>query len=165
MDYRTSSYGADGVIAHAKDELTYAGEKGKRIFIGVETIELPDEELLDFGGGPSFGLPEAQPAGRAVVLVPGKETAALYIISGTQWHVLRSRLAAAGWNPQSVLWWPVKKSTPVPSQKITFARQGLNRLHTVMSEAEEEFRTFGAFAGFAIHDYLGYRRLFAASRE
>jgi hypothetical protein len=70
MDYRTSAYGADGSIAHAAGELAYASQKGKQIFIGLETSHLPNEELLDFQGTPSAGFPRSTLADRVVVVAP-----------------------------------------------------------------------------------------------
>ena len=49
MDYRTVAYGADGVIEHGTNELKYADKKGKKVFIGLETVWLPDETIYDFG--------------------------------------------------------------------------------------------------------------------
>ena len=48
MDYRTQAYGADGTIAHAQNELRYAASVGKQVFLGLETVELPDETDLTF---------------------------------------------------------------------------------------------------------------------
>jgi hypothetical protein len=165
MDYRTSSYGADGLIAHAQDELSYALEKGKRVFVGVETTELPDEELLDFEGEPKLGLPQNAPDGYSVLVSPGPETATLWVISGSQWNAVRRVLTQSGRDMRSILWWPIKKITPVPSHRITFANLGIERLRRVTAEAEEEFRAYGSFAGFAIHDYIGYRRLLERSQD
>src|SRR5262249_12510570 len=64
MDYRTAAYGADGVIAMAQDELAYASKQGKSVFIGLETTELPDEELVTFGGAPSKDLVSKIPQSR-----------------------------------------------------------------------------------------------------
>jgi hypothetical protein len=158
MDYRTTSYGADGIIAHARDELAYAQEKGKSIFVGVETIELPNEILLDFEGEPAHGLPEIRPSGYGVILIPGSGKGTVLAISGDQLDIERRRLSAEKLNLRSVLWWQAK-ATLIPSTKLTFAKLGIGRLNRAIAQAEEEFREYASFAGFAIHDYLGYRRL------
>ncbi|MCK9555366.1 CIA30 family protein [bacterium] len=41
MDYRDFAYGADGMIAHAVDEIKYADQKGKKVYIGIETFRYP----------------------------------------------------------------------------------------------------------------------------
>ena len=68
MDYRTSAYGADGTIAQAVGELAYASQKGKQVFIGLETSEIPDEDLLEFQGEPAVGFPKSAPAGPLVFI-------------------------------------------------------------------------------------------------
>ena len=94
MDYRTAAYGADGVIAMAQDELAYASKQGKTVFVGLETTELPDEELIDFSGVPSSDLNRKVPNSRFVVLVPGKDAATLHLVSPSHWLGLRRELEA-----------------------------------------------------------------------
>jgi hypothetical protein len=159
MDYRTSAYGADGVIAHVQGELAYAMAEGKRIFVGLETRELPDEELLDFEGAPSRGVPVQIPSGLCILVVPGSPNARMYLVSPAQWDWVRSMLDSGGKDPQSLLWWSVGKATPIFSHRLTFSRLGGERLDQTMSETQEELLRLRSFAGFAIHDYLGYRRL------
>lgn len=36
MDYRNRADGGDGILAHAEDEMAYAGKTGKRVVIGLE---------------------------------------------------------------------------------------------------------------------------------
>ncbi len=55
MDYRTQAYGADGTIAHAQSELRYAAAAGKRVFVGLETVDLPDETDFTFSSEGSGG--------------------------------------------------------------------------------------------------------------
>jgi hypothetical protein len=159
MDYRTSAYGADGVIAQAQGELTYATEQGKRVFVGLETANLPDEELLDFEGSPSHGLPDSPPSSRCILVIPGSPQSTVYLVSAAQWDGMRKVLESTGRDPQSVIWWPVKKVTPVNSHRLTFAGLGIDRLDQTMAETQDELMRFPSFAGFAIHDYLGLRRL------
>ena len=159
MDYRTAAYGADGVIAMAQDELAYASKQGKTVFVGLETTELPDEELIEFGGVPSTDLNRKVPNSRFVVLVPGNNAATLHLVSPSHWLVLRSELEARGIDLVSLLWWPVRNTTLVPGHRLTFSSLGRDQMHQTMAEAQRELRHFSSFAGFAVHDYLGYRRL------
>jgi hypothetical protein len=59
----------------------------------------------------------------------------------------------------SLLWWPVQKTTFVPAHKLTFSSLGADRLHQNMAEAQNEVSGFSSFGVFALRDYLGYRQL------
>jgi hypothetical protein len=165
MDYRTVAYGADGVIAMAQDELAYAAKKGKPVLVGLETTELPDEELVDFGGSPSRGLARQAPGSRFVVLVSGESGATLYLVLPAEWPQLHAELQSQGVDVAALLWWPAQKTTLVPGRKLTFFNLGASSLRQTMAEAQTELRDFSSFAGFAIHDYLGYRRLRTSSLQ
>jgi hypothetical protein len=159
MDYRTAAYGADGVVAMAQDELAYASKQGKTVFVGLETTELPDEELIEFSGVPSRELNHKIPNSRFVVLVPGKDSAIFHLVSPSNWPVLRGELEARGIDPASLLWWSVRNTTVVPGHRLTFSSLGASQMHQTMVEARRELSHFSSFSGFAVHDYLGYRRL------
>ena len=159
MDYRTAAYGADGVIAMAEDELAYASKRGKPVLIALETTELPDEELIEFRGVPSRFIPEKLPDSRVVVLARSKGAANFFVVSPSQWPALHGDLEAGGLDSTSLIWWPIRNTTPVPGHKLTFYNLGADQMQQTMAEAQNEFRRFSSFAGFAIHDYLGYRRL------
>ncbi|TNE49395.1 MAG: hypothetical protein EP343_12010 [Deltaproteobacteria bacterium] len=80
MDYRTAVYGADGVIAHALGELSYASQQNKQILIGLETFPLPEEFLLQFRGKPRSTWPDVsgtKPPASFVFLLPPSEAAKL----------------------------------------------------------------------------------------
>ncbi len=73
MDYRTSVFGADGVLSHGMGELTCASRKNKQILIGLETLPLPKEFLFHFKGAAKKGWPDVSgthPARSFVFLVP-----------------------------------------------------------------------------------------------
>jgi len=159
MDYRTAAYGADGVIAMAQDELAYASEQGKTVFVGLETTELPDEELIDFGGVPSSDLNRKIPNTRFVLLVPGSNAASVHLVSPSNWLALRGELESRSIDLASLLWWPVRNTTLVPGHRLTFSSLGADQMRQTMTEAHSELARFSSFAGFAVHDYLGYRRL------
>lgn len=145
MDYRTQAYGADGVIAHGLGELQYATKKGKKVFIGLETVTLPDETLLEFGQGrgPSR-LHLKKLAGTKILL---------------QW-IPEDRGSET--KHDMVLF--QQKKTFVPSGKITFADRSIRDLNEIMKKAESEFQAYPSFYGFAIHYYQSYRKLFVKSR-
>jgi len=160
MDYRTAAYGADGVISMVQDELAYASNQGKTVFVGLETTELPDEELIEFSGIPSSDLSRKIPNTRFVLLVPGNIAAAsVHLVSPSHWLVLRGELESRSIDLASLLWWPVRNTTLVPGHRLTFSSLGADQMHQTMAEAHSELGRFSSFAGFAVHDYLGYRRL------
>jgi hypothetical protein len=165
MAYRTAAYGADSIAALADGELRYAASKGKRVFIGLETTALPDENLLEFDGEPGRGLPAAPPADRTVVIAPGSGSATAWVASRGEWDALRAVLdrGQSGRLVAPLLWWPVRRVVAVPATKLTFARLGATRLGEAMRQIEDQFPGRTSFAGFAIHDYLGYRALLANS--
>lgn len=140
MDYRTDAYGADGVIAHAIGELAYASAKGKKVFIGLETTDLPDETIIEFGKekGPS-GIRIKKTEGTKVLL---------------QWI---PDIAGAGTTGDYFLY--QQKKTSVPAEKLTFARKSIRELDEVMEKAEQEFRKYPGFYGFAVHYYRSYQAL------
>lgn len=49
MDYRNFAYGPDGTIAHGKDEVEYATKVRKKVYIGVETIEIEPKKITFYG--------------------------------------------------------------------------------------------------------------------
>lgn len=161
MAYRTSAYGADGVLALAQDEIEYAAQTGKKVFVGLETTDIPDEELVEFEGRAERGIPTPPPSGHCVVLLAGSSSAKLWLVAPKQWSGLLEELRPGSLRHQSLFWWPVRRTILVPAHKLTFATLGAGRLHETMEDALEELQRFPSFAGYAIHDYLGYRRLLA----
>jgi hypothetical protein len=149
MDYRTTAYGADGTIRHARGELDYAASVGKTLWIGLETFGLPDEDLLYIEGGPNQGpFPSA-----------GE-----YIVAETMGDSTRLTLetvpeSGAGAPPGT--WWQVSRRVPVPADKITFARLGVEALERTLEETMLEFAYSPALGGFAIHFDESLRRLLA----
>ncbi len=138
MDYRTSAYGADGVIAHADNELRYAEKVGKKVYIGLETVWLPDETIYEFGvkgRGSKVRIQELEGDQIRLDWIPaGEPTAAGGGI------VLHQR-----------------RVVEVPSTKITFDRKTPEDLETVLRQSERELRRFSSFYGFVIHSYESYR--------
>lgn len=152
MDYRTYAFGADGLLSLAKGELEYAAKKGKRLFVGLETTRLPDEDLVEFEGAPSLEPPETSTANRAVVISPDGAAAMIRLAGRSEWPMLSK-------TGGKLLWWPVARTVRVPGDKLSFAQPGISAMQQAMGEAEEDLAAYRSFAGFAIHDYLGYRSL------
>ena len=138
MDYRTVAYGADGVIAHAMDELRYADKMGKNVFIGLETVPLPDETIYEFaprGKGARALINKSGPGKAQITWIPaGKQ------VSNEEGIALHQT-----------------RIVPVSAGKITFDKKYPEDLMEVMEQAEGEFKQFSSFQGFIIHSYESYR--------
>ena len=154
MDYRTQAYGADGVIAQGTQELEYAAKQGKEVFLGLETVELPDETLLAFS-------PASQSGSRILIERIEGQKVRLHWIPDGQWervqrdHLFSSLLVVLGQT----------QTTFVPSGKLTFADKDLQDLEEVMRQTESELRRFPSFSGFTIHSYESYRPWLERQRE
>jgi hypothetical protein len=163
MDYRTSVFGADGIAAQAEGELAYAARSGKTVFIGLETVELPDEELIQFKGKPVQGIPDHVSAQQIIVLERASRGARVWLIPATRWddffRSARERTDAAKFQ-----WWLAAQSIAVPSSKLTFAYLGADKLQQAVNEAEEELLRWNSFTGFAFHDYIGLQSLLESSK-
>lgn len=146
MDYRTQAYGADGTIAHAYGELEYALGQGKKVFLGLETGELPDETDLVFG-------PASNSGSRILVRAIDRKRARLYWIPEGQWDKFQRELRLT----RDVVVLSQIRSTPVPAAKLTFAEQRRNDLEEVMKQTASELHRFPSLHGFAIHSYESYR--------
>jgi hypothetical protein len=163
MDYRTTPYGSDGTLRHGIGEIRYGKERGKSVFIALETHALPDEVLLDFRGPSEKKLPSS-PQGALVVLAPAGDSvvSALLPIFPTPSEASE---ALSVWLDQnridagSVRWWPLGRRAEVPASKITFAGQDPTHLNRVMDATAGEFGKYTSFAGFAIHHAESYRAL------
>lgn len=158
MDYRTKAQGEDGAAFQALNELLYAGRTGKRVFVGLETVPLNDETLFLFQGQPQRGLPPPA-VGHAAIIASAGDTLAMVLSPETraEFHTwAQTNNVPAG----NLLWWPIRRTSRIAASRISFAGGvGLAALQQTMEEAEAILRAIPSFAGFAIHDYQGYRIL------
>ncbi len=153
MDYRTQAYGADGVIAHAYSELQYAAKRNKKVFVGLETVELPDETILEFG---SYG------SGSQILLRNlNDKRVRFYWIPDGSWDRLKRDTQL----PQGGVILSQTHATPVPSTKLTFAKKRLKDLERVMQQTKSELQNFSSFSGFAIHSYESFRPWIERQKE
>ena len=153
MDYRTQAYGADGTIAHAQSELRYAADAGKKVFLGLETGDLPDETDFAFssqGSGASRVAVEQIDGGRARISWIPEEA----------WDRLdRGQRTTTG-----AVILRESRATDVPSDKLSFARYSGSELEAVMEQTALELQQFESLYGFAIHSYESYRPWLEARR-
>lgn len=146
MDYRTQAFGADGILVHAKGELQYASKKGKKVFIGLETLDLPDETIIEFEKG-------NDPPGIQIRKSEGTSITLRYIPAGISF------------GKDSTLYLSQKKKTFVSSKKLSFAKKSAEDLERVMESAKAELVQFPSFVGFAIHYFESYQRLRAKRKR
>ncbi|MDA2938490.1 hypothetical protein MYX75_09540 [Acidobacteria bacterium AH-259-A15] len=146
MDYRTQAYGADGVIAQGTQELRYAAKRGKEVFVGLETVELPDETILAFS-------PACTGSSRILVKAIDGKRLRLYWIPDGQWALLQNDSQLL----QGAILLSQTHATSVPSAKLTFAKKSLEDLKEVMQQTASELLYFPSFCGFALHSYESYR--------
>lgn len=140
MNYRTQAYGADGVIANALGELQYATEKGKKVFIGLETAELPDETILEFGR-------ESGPSRIHLIKQGGTKILLQWFPEGTDSET------------KSEIFFFQQTKIFVLAGKLTFAEKSKRDLYRIMEKAEPEFQRYPGFYGFAIHYYESFQTL------
>jgi hypothetical protein len=138
MDYRTVAYGADGVIEHGINELRYAAKKGKKVFIGLETVSLPDETIYDFG-------PKGEGSRLLIKTIDSQRIQITFIPKG---EIL---------DFQDALLLHQTRQVQVPSSKLTFDQKKIADLEEVMRLSEKELCRFSSFHGFVIHSYESYR--------
>ena len=153
MDYRTHAYGADGTIAHARSELRYAADVGKRVFLGLETVELPDETDFAFSSEGSGGA-------RIVVEKIDGERARISLIGEEAWE----RLGGRPNTTTGAVTLRASRVTSVPSDKLSFAGYSSGDLEVVIEQTALELQQFESFYGFAIHSYESFRPWLEGSR-
>ncbi len=142
MDYRTRAYGADGTISQAENEIKYAAEKGKKVFVGLETVTLPDETLLDFSGSQG-------PTRIRLRQIEGTRVLLEWISDGP----LEGSLKA---DPTSRELFQINR-IQVPSSRITFQEKTYQDFEVVIEKTSCEFSRYPSFYGIAIHSYESFR--------
>jgi len=138
MDYRTIAYGADGVIEHGINELRYATKKGKKVFIGLETVWLPNETIYSFS-------PQGSGSQALIKTISSNKILITFIPKGESV------------DPQGARLLHQTRQVHVPSSKLTFDQKKLTDLEEVMRHSEQELCQFPSFNGFVIHSYESYR--------
>jgi hypothetical protein len=138
MDYRTVAYGADGVIEHGTNELKYAAKKGKKVFIGLETVWLPDETIYSFS-------PKGSGNRVLIKAIDSKRVRISFIPKGES---VDSKGAFLFHQTHQV---------KVPSSKLTFNQKKPEDLEEVMRHSEQELCRYPSFNGFVIHSYESFR--------
>lgn len=158
MDYRTFAWGPDGAVAHALDDLHAAAAAGGKVFVGVETTPVADEDLFTFRGPPDHGFP-AGPGGSWIVLEPvGTAVARVWIVGNEPG---RRRLAERLAGHEDLVYWPAGRPVRVPGDKLSFHGLGAERMRAETDTLARTLSASPAFAGLAYHDYVGLEALLA----
>jgi len=158
MDYRTFAWGPDGGVVHALDDLHAAAAAGVRVFVGVETTPVADEDLFTFRGPPDRGFPVG-PGGSWIVLEPVDTATARVWIVGNEPG--RRRLAERLAGRDDLLYWPAGRPVRVPGDKLSFHGLGAERLRAETDTLAHALSASPAFVGLAYHDYVGLEALLA----
>ena len=158
MSYRTISSGTDGVVAHSLDEMTYAQQVGKTVFVGLETGPIADEQILTFRGRPQTGAIGSS-QGDHLVMIPSGDSLAFFLFAGNQAQDFQASLRSATLSHGRIYHWSTNSSTTVPGTKLSFAALGVPEFNRTMKETQLELGQFKSFGGFAIHHYTSFRRL------
>lgn len=138
MAYRTQAYGADGTITHSSDELRYANKMNKDVWVGLETVWLPDESMYEFspkGRGSKLLIETTVESKVRLIWVPAGED-----IGATQAVVLNQT-----------------RKIMVPASKLTFNDMSMEDFENVMLQTEDELQTFSSYQGLIIHSYESFR--------
>lgn len=155
MNYRARMDGDDGLLFQALNELRYSDAVGKKVFIGLETVSLPDETLFRFRGRPGSG-PIPSHVRDALIMTTKPDTMAILFGAGNR-NEFNALLRTKNIDPADLLWWPIDRSSFVPSSRTSFATGGgLVAVRRIMEEAGRVFRNFPSFGGFSLHDYKGF---------
>lgn len=148
MDYKTQLCGQGGILESAQNELRFAQKHNKKVVIGLETMDLPDEQLLLFKGPPR----RERPQGSSVVFYQTES------LADTVWQVqhlppstsetsLPPEIATA----QTRWYWPLTPYAQVKSEQLSFAKKGPEALTDVLQGAENTLGQDPAFGGIALH--------------
>ena len=154
MDYRTTVYGADGILTHARSELHYAARAGKKVYIALETHDLPDEHLFFFKGYPKKGFPKKKEASYIFYMLPHSSThREMVFLSFSQLPLWKTYIASRKISPDSLLYWTTNQKVFVPATKLSYARLGNTYFQRSLKRAHQALIKFPAFVGFALHHY------------
>lgn len=160
MDYRTAALGPNGAVVHAQGELELGEKAGVDVYVGVETVDLPDEDLVTFFGPSDEGLPPHAEA-RWVVLEGGHDGAArLWIVDSEEaLATLTDRTSGA----RVIRHWAAGRPARVSAAAQTFHELGPERMQEVTSEIVRYLAPSPAFVGLAYHEYRTLRDLLGGS--
>lgn len=160
MDYRTSALGPNGAVAHALGELALGEEHGVDVYVGVETVDLPDEDLVTFFGPSDPGLPTHAEARWVVLEETVDGDARVWIVEGEE---ALAELADETADAKLLRHWAAGRPARVAANGQTFFELGAQKMDEVTSEIVRYLATSPAFVGLAYHEYRTLRELLKGS--
>ncbi len=138
MDYKTVVTGPQGIVASAEAELAFARAHGKKVWIALETMALPDEQLFTFSGPPQTRRPQG-----AVLAVFVQNQARRFAVLSTADALPEGAVQA--------LYWPLKAYAQIDATQLSFAQKGPEALTQVLQATENTLGQDPAFGGMAVH--------------
>ena len=142
----------------SRDEIAAAAERGRGVWIGLETGWLPDQTFIRFRGSPRAGLPDS--AGQDWWVIETPHT--LWAVRDDALDELGERLHnidiadTRHWSAYAI---------EVPASRQTFYDLGFEALLDTMRETSAQLDGHPAFAGLALHYDRPLRRLLDAASE
>jgi len=156
MAYRTSAFGPDGVLVNAAGEIRLGHEERARVFVGVETTRLYDEELFTFRGDVRMGEPPVPDTTWVFMEDLGGDRVRVWLAQGAD---AVSELGRRVDDMGALRYWFAGQRTPLPGDRLSFYGLGPDAMQAVADEIVRHFGGDPAFLGLAYHDYRGLSAL------
>jgi len=156
MAYRTNAFGPDGVLVNAAGEVRLGHEQPARVFVGVETTRLYDEELFTFRGDARFGAPPVPDTTWVFMEDLDADRVRVWLAQGTD---AISELGRRVDDMSALRYWFAGQRTPLPGDHLSFYGLGPDAMQAVTDEVVRHFGGDPAFLGLAYHDYRGLSAL------
>ncbi len=150
MDYRTQIWGQAGILAAAFQELDYASRAGKQVLVGLETMDLPDEQLFLLRGKPQRQRPKQN---SLVIFRQGEIWQQTFLSADQIWTA-----------PEQVWFWPLQPYAQTAGSDLSFVSSSLPHLQETLAIVNQELSVFKGFTGIALHHTTSYADLVKASK-
>lgn len=157
MDYRTSALGPNGAVALAHREVELGERFGVDVFVGVETVDLPDEDLITFYGPATEGFPPHADA--RWVVIEGRADGArprIWIVDSEE---ALAQLAVETEDAVHLRHWPAGRPTRIRGDMQSFHSLGADRMDAVTNEIVRHLTSSPSFVGLAYHEYRTLKEL------
>lgn len=156
MAYRTAAEGPNGVLHHATREVDLGNRGSAKVYVGVETTRIYDEDLYTLRGSGRSGLPPLPDARWVVFEELEGSNVRVSLVEGAD---MLAQLASRTPDPERLTYWFAGQSVPLPGALISFESLGAQAMRSVTAQIERRFQSQPAYLGLAFHDYRGLRAL------
>jgi hypothetical protein len=123
---------------------------GVDVFVGVETVDLPDEDLLTFSGPVGEGLPAHAQARWLVLEEDAESVTRLWVVDGEE---ALEELTERTRDSRLVRHWPAGRPIRVAADIQSFHHLGADQMRAVTDDIARHLVTWPAFVGLAYHEY------------